>query len=243
MGFSRQEYWSGLPVPSPGDLPDPGIKPGSPALQTDSLPTELWGKPQLSLDTCAGSSSLVSRAVMSLLSCRAKIWKSSIPNKRNIGYKAPLKGNSLAQKTERKKATLAAKFWKIEGDREGQERKGNEVRELEGLASHSKDFGFCSNCNGRSLEGFKQRNDTIWLRIWKFTSAYQVPRLIVMVQICLDFWLLIHHVVMCWRILLHLHWQWHNVISAEKDTYYTPTSFKNIISIIRVCFYRFLLFL
>ena len=41
MGFSRQEYWSGLPFPSPGDLPDPGIKPGSPALQADSLPTEL----------------------------------------------------------------------------------------------------------------------------------------------------------------------------------------------------------
>ena len=37
MGFSRQEYWSGLPFPSPGDLPDPGIKPGSPALQADAL--------------------------------------------------------------------------------------------------------------------------------------------------------------------------------------------------------------
>ena len=36
-GFSRQEYWSGLPVPSPGDFPDPGIKPASPALQADSL--------------------------------------------------------------------------------------------------------------------------------------------------------------------------------------------------------------
>ena len=36
MGFSRQEYWSGLPFPSPGDLPDPGIKPASPALQVDS---------------------------------------------------------------------------------------------------------------------------------------------------------------------------------------------------------------
>ena len=45
MGFSRQEYWSGVPLPSPGDLPDPGIKPGSPALQADSLPTELLGKP------------------------------------------------------------------------------------------------------------------------------------------------------------------------------------------------------
>ena len=45
MRFSRQGYWSGLPFPSPGDLPNPGIKPGSPALQTDSLPTELQGKP------------------------------------------------------------------------------------------------------------------------------------------------------------------------------------------------------
>ena len=41
IGFSRQEYWSGLPFPSPGDLSDPGIKPGSPELQADSLPTEL----------------------------------------------------------------------------------------------------------------------------------------------------------------------------------------------------------
>ena len=41
MGFSRQEYWSGLPFPSPGDLPNPGIEPKSPALQADSLPTEL----------------------------------------------------------------------------------------------------------------------------------------------------------------------------------------------------------
>ena len=37
MEFSRQEYWSGLPFPAPGDLPNPGIKPGSPALQADSL--------------------------------------------------------------------------------------------------------------------------------------------------------------------------------------------------------------
>ena len=43
LGFSRQEYWSGLPFPSPGDLPDPGIEPGSPALQADSLLTELYG--------------------------------------------------------------------------------------------------------------------------------------------------------------------------------------------------------
>ena len=43
MGFSRQEYWSGLPFPSPGDLPDPGIEPGSPTLEADAF-------------TCCGSS-------------------------------------------------------------------------------------------------------------------------------------------------------------------------------------------
>ena len=41
MGFFRQEYWSGLPFSSPGDLPNPGIEPGAPALQADALPTEL----------------------------------------------------------------------------------------------------------------------------------------------------------------------------------------------------------
>ena len=45
MGFPRQEYWSGLPIPSPGDLPNPGIQPVSPAFQADSLPSEPPGKP------------------------------------------------------------------------------------------------------------------------------------------------------------------------------------------------------
>ena len=49
MGFSRQEYWSGLTFPSPGDLPDPGTEPGSPALQAVSLPFEPPGKPQKEL--------------------------------------------------------------------------------------------------------------------------------------------------------------------------------------------------
>ena len=43
MGLSRQEYWSGLPFPSLGDIPDPGIEPSSPALQADALPSELKG--------------------------------------------------------------------------------------------------------------------------------------------------------------------------------------------------------
>ena len=46
MGFSGQEHWSGLPFPSPENLPDPGIEPGSPALQADALPSEPPGKPQ-----------------------------------------------------------------------------------------------------------------------------------------------------------------------------------------------------
>ena len=48
MGFSRQEYWSGLPLPSPGDLPYPGIEPRSPTLQADTLTSAPPGKP---LDT------------------------------------------------------------------------------------------------------------------------------------------------------------------------------------------------
>ena len=46
MGFSRQEYWSGLPFPSPGDLPNPGMEPGSSALEADTLTSEPPGKPK-----------------------------------------------------------------------------------------------------------------------------------------------------------------------------------------------------
>ena len=49
MGFPRQEYWSGLPFPSPGDFPDPGIEPGSLALQADALTSEPPGKPHFNL--------------------------------------------------------------------------------------------------------------------------------------------------------------------------------------------------
>ena len=59
MEFSRPEYWSGQPIPSPLDLPNPGIEPGSSALQVDSLPTELSGKPLCFV--------LLSRSVVSTL--------------------------------------------------------------------------------------------------------------------------------------------------------------------------------
>ena len=67
MGFSRQEYWSGLPFPSPGDFPDPRIQPGSAALQAYYLPTELWGKPNAYLDY-----------IKSLLQCRKWKWSRSV---------------------------------------------------------------------------------------------------------------------------------------------------------------------
>ena len=49
MEFSKQEYWSWLPFPSPRDLPDPGIEPASPELQADSLPSEPPGKPYITI--------------------------------------------------------------------------------------------------------------------------------------------------------------------------------------------------
>ena len=61
MGFSRQEYWSGLPCPPPGDLPNPGIKRRYPTLQADSLPSKLTGKPK---NTGMGSLSLLQRIIL-----------------------------------------------------------------------------------------------------------------------------------------------------------------------------------
>ena len=54
MGFSRQEYWSGLPFPTPGDLPNPGMEPGSPALEADALTSEPPGKPKMGVESDKG---------------------------------------------------------------------------------------------------------------------------------------------------------------------------------------------
>ena len=79
MEFSRYEYWTGLPFPSPGDLPDPGVEPGSPALQVDSLPSELPGgktsKPYIA--------SLVAQRLKRLLA----LWKTWV---RSLGQEDPL---------------------------------------------------------------------------------------------------------------------------------------------------------
>ena len=80
MEFSRQEYWSGLPFPSPGDLPNPGIEPRSPALQADALPSEppgklehfwggIWKLLSFLLKWCGGTSSLTFPSIKSSKYC------------------------------------------------------------------------------------------------------------------------------------------------------------------------------
>ena len=69
-GLSRQENWSGLPFPPPGDLPDPGIEPGSPAMQADSLPTGSPGKPSPEARLIFSCSvSQFQQAVRSVMAC------------------------------------------------------------------------------------------------------------------------------------------------------------------------------
>ena len=80
MEFSRQEYWSGYPIPSPVDHPNPGIELGSPALQVDSLPIVLSGKPK---NTGVGSLSLLQQIFLTqeskqgLLYCRQILYQLS----------------------------------------------------------------------------------------------------------------------------------------------------------------------
>ena len=76
MGFSRQGYWSGLPFPSPGDLPHPGIEPRSPALQADALPSEPPGKPRWARAGCNKISGSLSKENACPHSSRG--WKSEI---------------------------------------------------------------------------------------------------------------------------------------------------------------------
>ena len=91
MGFSRQEYWRGLPFPSPGDLPNPRNEPGSPTLQADSLLSEPQGKPK---NTGVGSLSLLQGTFLTqewnqgLLHCRWIFYQLS-----HQGRPIQLKGN------------------------------------------------------------------------------------------------------------------------------------------------------
>ena len=78
MELSRQEYWSGFPFPSPGDLPDPGVKPGSAALQGDSLLPEPPGKPLITFGEEETNSPLMTSRLFNLvLLLTVTSWRTS----------------------------------------------------------------------------------------------------------------------------------------------------------------------
>ena len=94
MEFSRPEYWSGQPFPTPGDLPNPGIEPRSPALQADFLPAEPQGKPK---NTGAGSLSFLQRifptqeSYRGLLHCRQILYQLSYQGSPVLSHECPNK--------------------------------------------------------------------------------------------------------------------------------------------------------
>ena len=98
MEFSRPEYWSGQPFPSPGDLSNPGIKPRSPTLQADSLPAEPQGKPK---NTGQGSLSLLQEIFLTqelnqgLLHCRQILLRSTFSLGLGEGNGTPLQYSCL----------------------------------------------------------------------------------------------------------------------------------------------------
>ena len=92
MEFSRQEQWSGLPSPSPGDLPDPGIKPRSPAFHTDSLPSEPPGKPWLEIPV---SKTRLGTCKHSLIMC----WWNELPMESILGICVTGMGEEVLKRT------------------------------------------------------------------------------------------------------------------------------------------------
>ena len=101
MGFCRQDCWSGGPFPSAGDLPNPGIKPRSPALQSDSLPTELWSNPLLGYNPCGHKKvrhNLVTKQQATLL----------LAKEESVGSdRSSLKSNKQAKLVERKNCFIS----------------------------------------------------------------------------------------------------------------------------------------
>ena len=100
--FSRQEHWSGLPCPPPGDLPNPGIEPRSPVLQVDSLPSEPPGKPK---NTRVGSQSflqgifLTQESNWDLLHCRRILYQPSYQSSPSKAFFSKLIINRLWSQT------------------------------------------------------------------------------------------------------------------------------------------------
>ena len=101
MGFSRQEYWSGLPFPSPVDLPDPGIKPRSPALQADTLPSEPPGKPKTDMNEEDYPDHLGGPVSASWKDLK---WKER--RRRRIGTRTRMNTRGRARKTGRKRREI-----------------------------------------------------------------------------------------------------------------------------------------
>ena len=73
MGILQEEYWSGLPCPPPGDLPDPGIELGSPALHADSLPAKLPGKARVCVSVLSRFSRVRLFATLWTIACQAPL--------------------------------------------------------------------------------------------------------------------------------------------------------------------------
>ena len=98
MEFSRPEYWSGWPFHSPGDLPNAGIKPRSPALQADSLPAEPQGKPK---NTGVGSPSFIQwifptqESNRGLLHCRQILYQLSYQRSHSISARLACRASSI----------------------------------------------------------------------------------------------------------------------------------------------------
>ena len=90
MEFSKQEHWSGLPFPSPGDLPNRGIRPKSPALQADSLPLSHQGSPILSLGNHISVNSLQTTCVNFQLKYLSKVCVALTVPSGLLAQEAPL---------------------------------------------------------------------------------------------------------------------------------------------------------
>ena len=84
LRFSRQGYWSGLPFPSPGDLPNPGIEPGSPALQANSLPTELQGKLDMYILNCLKFQEAINACICKFWTDVEKLGKNYLSTKKTF---------------------------------------------------------------------------------------------------------------------------------------------------------------
>ena len=117
MESSNQEYWSGLPFPSPGDLPDPGIEPGSPALQVDALTSQPPGKPQEcskyhTVAFISHASKVMLKTLQARLqqyvNCKFQMFKLVLENAEESEIKIPTSIGLLKKQESSRKASISA---------------------------------------------------------------------------------------------------------------------------------------